>query len=149
MVNKRYNMSNSNKKLPYDLNGHVAIISGANHGIGAATAKALSNCGASVLITYLRTEDPEDFPEPYRTNRAQNADRVLAEIHSMGGKAQTIEADLQDISVPPELFDLAEEKFGSVDILVNNATGWISDTFSSGSKHLGGSKIKASIGFFT
>jgi SAM-dependent methyltransferase len=48
----------------------VALITGANHGIGAATAVALAGCGASVLVSYLRTSDPDDYPEPYRFNRA-------------------------------------------------------------------------------
>ena len=38
----------------FDLTGHVAIVTGANHGIGAATARVLSECGARVLVTYLR-----------------------------------------------------------------------------------------------
>jgi len=66
--------------LPYDLNGHVALITGANHGIGAATAEALAGCGASVLLSYLRTSDPEDFPKPYRSNRAKDAEQVLDAI---------------------------------------------------------------------
>ena len=41
-------------RLPYDLQGHVALITGANHGIGAATAEALARCGARVLASYLR-----------------------------------------------------------------------------------------------
>lgn len=131
-------MSRPERRLPYDLSGHVALISGANHGIGAATAKALASCGASVFITYLRTADPEDFPEPYRTNRSQNADHILSDIRSAGGMAQAVEADLRDPAVVPKLFDAAEESFGSVDILVNNATGWVADTFTSGSDHLAG-----------
>jgi 3-oxoacyl-[acyl-carrier protein] reductase len=35
----------------FDLTGHVALVTGANHGIGAATARTLSECGARVLIT--------------------------------------------------------------------------------------------------
>jgi 3-oxoacyl-[acyl-carrier protein] reductase len=131
-------MNDSERMLSYDLNGHVALISGANHGIGAATAKALAGCGASILITYLRTSDPEDFPEPYRTNRARNADRILAEIRSQGGLAQAMEADLRDSSVVPKLFNFAEEKLGWVDILVNNATGWVADTFTAGTQHIAG-----------
>lgn len=133
--------------LPYDLNGHVALITGANHGIGAAAAKVLAGCGAAVLISYLRTSDPEDYPEPYRSNRAAGADDVLDQILSQGGRVTAIEADLRDTSVVPELFDFAEATFGPVDILVNNATGWVADTFITGGKHvtgLGSENITAS-----
>lgn len=56
-------MPTPDASLPYDLNGHVALITGAKHGIGTATARALASSGASVLLSYLRTSDPEDFPE--------------------------------------------------------------------------------------
>ena len=59
---------------PYDLSGHVALVTGANHGIGAKTAVALARCGAAVMVTYLRMSDPEDFPEPCRSNRAKGAE---------------------------------------------------------------------------
>jgi 3-oxoacyl-[acyl-carrier protein] reductase len=126
--------------LPFDLNGHVALITGANHGIGAAAATALAGCGAAVLLSYLRTSDPEDFPEPYRSNRARTADDVLTRIHRRGGRAEAMEADLRDASVVPGLFDFAEAELGPVDILVNNATGWVADTFASDQKHVTGLK---------
>lgn len=115
----------------HDLNGHVAIVTGANHGIGAATAKALAECGARVLISYLRVSDPIDsgVPETYRRNRAGTAEDVVASIRSAGGQAVALEADLGDPATPARLFDLAESELGSVDILINNATGWVADTF--------------------
>lgn len=131
-------MNNPNLHLPYDLGGHVALVTGANHGIGAATAKALAACGASVLITYLRLSDPDDHPEPYRSNRARDASEVLEAIHSFGGKAIAMEANLNDEQVVPRLFDLAEVQFGPVDILVNNATGWVADTFAPNREHVTG-----------
>jgi 3-oxoacyl-[acyl-carrier protein] reductase len=131
-------MNDPNPSLPYDLSGHVALITGANHGIGAATAKALAGCGASVLISYLRLADPDDFPKAYRSNRAKDAGEVLSSIHSFGGKAAAIEVDLRDASAAPKLFDYAETKFGPVDILVNNATGWVADTFVSNGEHVTG-----------
>ncbi len=41
----------------------------------------------------------------------------------------SFEADLLDVRTPARLFDLAEDQLGPVDILVNNATGWVQDTF--------------------
>jgi 3-oxoacyl-[acyl-carrier protein] reductase len=121
------------------LTGHVALITGANHGIGAATAVALADCGAAVLISYLRTDDPDDLPEPYRTNRAKTADDVLAVIREHGGQAVAVEADLSDPATASRLFDYAEAHFGPVDILVNNATGWVADTFTTIGRHVTGS----------
>lgn len=122
--------------LPHDLTGHVALVTGANHGIGAATAALLARCGASVLLTYLRTLDPETLPQPYRANRAKRADAVLDAIHERGGRAEAMEADLTDVRTPARLFDLAERELGPVDILINNATGWTADTFTGGGPHL-------------
>ncbi|HKD89423.1 MAG TPA: SDR family oxidoreductase [Streptosporangiaceae bacterium] len=112
--------------------GHTALVTGANHGIGAAASIALSRSGCAVLCTYLRVDDEPDpgTPQAYRDRRGQSADEVVAHIESAGGRAVAVEADLSDPAVPARLFDAAEEQFGPVDILVNNATGWIQDTFS-------------------
>jgi 3-oxoacyl-[acyl-carrier protein] reductase len=126
---------------PYDLHGHVALITGANHGIGAATAEALAGCGARVLVSYLRLADPEDFPEPYRTNRSRDAAEVLSSIRLSGGQAEAMEADLRDAAMPARLFDYAESELGPVDILINNATGWVADTFSDRGEHDTGIKM--------
>jgi len=117
--------------MPYDLAGHVALVTGANHGIGAATARVLAACGARVLVSYLRVSDPVDsgLPEAYRRNRARDADDVLAAIRLAGGRAVALEADLGDTEAPACLFDLAESEFGPIDILINNATRWLADTF--------------------
>ncbi len=117
--------------LPYDLRGRVALVTGANHGIGAATAVALADCGAAVLVSFLRLRDSPDsgVPEPYRSNRARGPDAVLEAIAARGGRAAALEADLGDARTPARLFDFAEAELGAVDILVNNATGWVADTF--------------------
>src|SRR5215469_11745041 len=110
---------------------HTAIVTGANHGIGAATAHALANRGCAVLCTFLRIEDPVDpgIPHEYRQNRAQDAEPVAEAIRAAGGRAVAVEADLSDPATPAALIDAAEEQLGPVDILVNNATGWLADTF--------------------
>jgi 3-oxoacyl-[acyl-carrier protein] reductase len=111
--------------------GHIAIVTGANHGIGAATAVALAARGCAVLCTFWRVSDSVDpgIPQPYRDRRAGGADSVVEEIQAAGGRALAVEADLADSRTPAALFDRAERDFGPVDILVNNATGWLADTF--------------------
>jgi 3-oxoacyl-[acyl-carrier protein] reductase len=117
---------------PFDLRGHVAVVTGANHGIGAATALTLASCGAAVVVSYLRIPDPGEAggPDVYRRNREMTADHVVTEVARQGGRAIALEADLTDVGSPARLFDAAETAFGAVDILINNATGWRADTFS-------------------
>jgi 3-oxoacyl-[acyl-carrier protein] reductase len=112
-------------------NLHVALVTGANHGIGAATAHALATGGVRVVVTYFRLKNEKDprIPETYRRARASNADAVVAAIRAMGGASVAVEADLVDTLNIPRLFDHAEREFGPVDILVNNASGWLPDTF--------------------
>jgi 3-oxoacyl-[acyl-carrier protein] reductase len=103
--------------------GHIAIVTGANHGIGAATAQALAARGGAVLCTFLRVRDPPDpgTPQAYRDHRAHDAAAVIARIRDDGGMAAAVEAGMSDPAAPALLFDAAEEQFGPVDILVNNA----------------------------
>ena len=120
--------------------GHIAIVTGANHGIGAAAAQALAARGCAVLCTFLRVRDPDDpgTPQAYRDHRAHDAAAVTARIRDGGGTAAAVEADLSDPAAPALLFDAAEQRFGPVDILVNNATGWLADTFApAGADRLG------------
>ena len=110
---------------------HTAIVTGANHGIGAAVAAALATRGCAVLCTYLRVDDPAGpgLPPAYRENRARDGGQVADRIRAGGGQAVAVEANLSDPATPAGLFDTAEEYFGPVDILVNNASGWVADTF--------------------
>jgi 3-oxoacyl-[acyl-carrier protein] reductase len=124
------------------LRGRVAVVPGANHGIGAATARALAAEGARVLVTYLRLPLEEalarraaagEYDTPgevrYAVQRAGSADAVVAAIRAAGGLAEAWEADLSDPAAIPTLFDHAEAVFGPVEVLVNNAAHWESDTF--------------------
>ena len=113
------------------MGSHTAIVTGANHGIGAATAAVLARRGCAVLCAFLRVDDPPDAgtPQAYRDHRAHDAGPVVAEIRAAGGRAAAAEADLSDPATPAMLFDTAEQQLGPVNILVNNATGWLADTF--------------------
>ena len=117
---------------PFDLQGHVAVVTGANHGIGAATALTLASCGADVVVSYLRVPNNGEAggPDVYRRNREMTADHVVTEVTRRGGRAIALEADLTDVGSSARLFDAAETAFGAVDILINDATGWRPDTFS-------------------
>lgn len=113
------------------LDGRVALVTGANHGIGAAAARALAAQGAPVLLAYLRLEpDPGDgTPAAYGEQRAQRAEDVVREIEAAGGRAVALEADLADPAAPGRLLDAAERAPGPVEILVHNASGWLADSF--------------------
>ena len=113
----------------------AAVVTGANHGIGAATAKLLASEGAKVLITYFR-RPPEHWnvaedaakaaTEPGKEHMAKTwaagADAVVKEIRDAGGSVEAWEADLGDPGSVSGIFDRAEAAFGPVAILVNNAT---------------------------
>ncbi|TYB69832.1 SDR family oxidoreductase [Nonomuraea sp. PA05] len=113
------------------LTGKVALITGANHGIGAAAAIALAAEGVAVFLTYKRLEPLNEpaYPETYDRVRAGTADDVVRRIREAGGTAEAAEADLADPEAPKSLFDLAEKAFGPVEILVNNASAGLGDTF--------------------
>src|SRR5438046_2607758 len=90
-----------------DLNGKVALITGASSGIGRATAEAFAECGASVAINYHQNET--------------GAEAVRAKIKAAGGKAVAIQADVTRAADVEELVQRAVNDLGPIDILVNNA----------------------------
>ncbi len=129
---------------PFNLENRVALVTGGNHGIGAATARVLAECGARVLVTYLKLEVDDDpgLPGAYRRGRAMDASHVVAVIRERGGTAVAVEADLGDPQTPRRLFDIAEGELGPVDILINNASGWLADTFTAESKDRLGRRLR-------
>jgi 3-oxoacyl-[acyl-carrier protein] reductase len=116
------------------LGNKVVLITGANHGIGAAAAQAFAQQGARVFITYLRLS-PEEYGvsekealaageagmRHYHALQMKSADEVVARVRADGGAAEAWEVDLTGSDAIPRLFDRVEHAFGPVDIVVNNA----------------------------
>ncbi|AUC62219.1 3-oxoacyl-[acyl-carrier-protein] reductase FabG [Cyanobacterium sp. HL-69] len=89
------------------LKDQVAVITGASRGIGKASAIALGEEGASIVVNY--------------ASNSEAADKVVAEITEGGGSAIAIKADVSNPEEVDNLFKEAVKQFGKIDILVNNA----------------------------
>lgn len=92
-----------------DLAGKGAIITGSSRGIGAATAQLLGARGAGVVVNYRA--------------KAPRAQKVAQSIEEAGGQAVTVGADLTEAEGAKALVDAAVENFGSLDLLILNASG--------------------------
>ncbi|MCB1379912.1 MAG: 3-oxoacyl-ACP reductase FabG [Alphaproteobacteria bacterium] len=91
----------------FDLSGKKAIVTGAARGIGEALAKALGAYGADVAVNYAAARD--------------RADRVVEDIQAMGRNAFSIQADVSDEADVERMTKEVMDRFGRVDILINNA----------------------------
>ena len=92
-----------------NLQGAVAVVTGASRGIGNAVAEELGRGGAKVVINYSGSQEPaEELAE--RINQTGG-----------GGEAVAIQADVSDPNDAQRLIDQTVEQYGRVDILVNNA----------------------------
>jgi 7-alpha-hydroxysteroid dehydrogenase len=94
----------------FRLEGKVAIITGAGRGIGAASALALAECGADVVIASRTRSD---------------LDAVVAQVTTTGRRAVAVTGDLNDLDAVRSLAATAREQFGRIDIIVNNVGGAI------------------------
>src|SRR5688572_27377154 len=90
-----------------DLNGRVAVVTGASLGIGRATALALGRAGAKVVVNY-------------RSN-ADKADQTVREIEAAGSQVIAAQGDVADLKAVEDMIGLAVKQFGQLDIAVSNA----------------------------
>ena len=112
----------------------VALVTGANHGIGAAIAVALAGRGADVAITSYRPFAEETRRRASRratwSERRRSGDDVVAAIEALGRRAIHVEADLVDPAVPGASCSSGpRQALGPVSVLVHNASGWRVDSF--------------------
>jgi 7-alpha-hydroxysteroid dehydrogenase len=92
----------------FRIDGHVAVVTGAGRGIGAASARVLAEAGADVVLA-ARTKD--------------QLDAVAEEVGAFGRRAVVVPCDVSEVGALEALVDQAVAELGGVDIVVNNAGG--------------------------
>jgi NAD(P)-dependent dehydrogenase (short-subunit alcohol dehydrogenase family) len=97
------------------LAGKTALVTGASHGIGRATALVFAREGADVAFTW--------------RSREAGARQTAAEIAALGRRAHVMQAEMTDLDVCARIVDETVATFGALDILVNNAGGGRGDAF--------------------
>jgi NAD(P)-dependent dehydrogenase (short-subunit alcohol dehydrogenase family) len=95
-----------NAQAQFDLTGRVAIVTGASRGIGQAVAQKLAAAGAQVALA---------------SRKQESLDKVVAQIQGQGGEAIAIAAHTGETEAVRALVAQVVERWGGVDILVNNA----------------------------
>jgi 7-alpha-hydroxysteroid dehydrogenase len=98
----------------FTLTDHVAVVTGAGRGIGAATAVALAEAGADVVIS---------------SRTADQLEKVADAVRATGRRALAVPADLSDTDAVAGLAHAAYDEFGRLDTVVNNVGGTIPNAF--------------------
>lgn len=88
------------------LEGRVAVVTGASSGIGEACAIVFAQKGAKLVLA---------------ARRAERLEKLVAKLEAMGAEALAVATDVTDEAAVQNLFDSAVERFGTVDVLINNA----------------------------
>ena len=90
----------------FDLQGKIALVTGAGHGIGFAMAKALAEAGATIV---------------FNTSRQESVDKAIIEYQKLGINAKGFVCDVTNEVAVKEMVNKIEKEIGVIDILVNNA----------------------------
>ena len=90
-----------------EMNGQIALVTGAGRGIGSAIAKSLAKEGATVIVNY--------------AGNAQAAQDTVDSILKDGGSAEKYQCDVSDFAAVEEMIKYVVQKYEKIDILVNNA----------------------------
>ncbi len=93
------------------LEGKVALVTGGGRGIGRAIALKLASQGADIIVDFFR--------------RRSTAEQTAKEIEALGRKAEIIRANVGEEAKIDEMFDMIGNKFGRLDILINNAASGV------------------------
>jgi enoyl-[acyl-carrier protein] reductase III len=93
------------------LEGKVALVTGGGRGIGRAIALKLASQGADIIVNFFR--------------RRSTAEQTAKDIEALGVKAEIIRANVGEQAKIDEMFDMIGNKFGRLDILINNAASGV------------------------
>ncbi|HXZ29831.1 MAG TPA: enoyl-[acyl-carrier-protein] reductase FabL [Dehalococcoidia bacterium] len=93
------------------LAGKLALVTGSGRGIGRAIALKLASQGADIVVDFFR--------------HRESAEQTAKDVQALGVKAEVIRANVGDAAKIDELFDMIGNKFGHLDILINNAASGV------------------------
>ena len=90
----------------FDMRGKVAMVTGASSGFGVYFAQLMAARGAQVVVA---------------ARRVERLEQLVEEIIAAGGEAAAVAVDVTDSGAVTRAFDVAEEQFGTVTVISNNA----------------------------